>query len=470
MRKNNNGRIPCYLVAISAFLAAWGFFQFAYPYHLMRREQLNLFMYDWDYIRQTYVGSGWLSHLAGDFIDQFLCFQVLGPILIALILTAIGAVTYRICRRFMGKWPSLLIAAAIFGWSFMRETGNLYQTQYSITTLGYLLLILAGMQFNRKWQKAAGVAAFVAAGFFAFGNPYRAYYGKLWGKPTMMNEKLIALDVNVARENWDKVLSLSKKKDLYINEASYFYNIATAKKGIMGNEHFNHSQNYVNSLFLMVEGNSQFVDGAAGEVWYHLGDMTLAEQSTIVAMQASPKHTGARFIKRLAEITMVSGEEEAAQKYLNMLSRTLRYRKWALSMLQENRSAGTEESLRAANSRLSGKDIIYISPLTYKELLKGLLEANPDNMMARQYLLMYDLVCCSLEEFMEYYSQNVIPGALYEQAALIWLNINDAVNEENVARYGISDQTLQRIQQFYRFPERYTNSYWHYYAGLMLDK
>ena len=166
MRKNNNGRIPCYLVAISAFLAAWGFFQFAYPYHLMRREQLNLFMYDWDYIRQTYVGTGWLSHLAGDFIDQFLCFQVLGPMLIALILTAIGVVTYRICRRFMGKWPSLLIAAAIFGWSFMRETGNLYQTQYSITTLGYLLLILAGMQFSRKWLKAAGVAAFVAAGFF----------------------------------------------------------------------------------------------------------------------------------------------------------------------------------------------------------------------------------------------------------------------------------------------------------------
>ena len=59
------------IAAVLAFLAAYGFFQIAYPYHLMRREQMDLFMYDWDSIRQTYRGAGFLARLASDFADQF---------------------------------------------------------------------------------------------------------------------------------------------------------------------------------------------------------------------------------------------------------------------------------------------------------------------------------------------------------------------------------------------------------------
>ena len=52
-----------------AFLGSFLFFQFAYPYHIMRREQMNLFLFDWDYIRQTYTGVGWLARFVSDFID-----------------------------------------------------------------------------------------------------------------------------------------------------------------------------------------------------------------------------------------------------------------------------------------------------------------------------------------------------------------------------------------------------------------
>ena len=68
--KLNNRNINS-LAAILAFLAAYCFFQFAYPYHLIRREQLTLFLFDWDYILQTYHGTGWLAAFASDFIEQF---------------------------------------------------------------------------------------------------------------------------------------------------------------------------------------------------------------------------------------------------------------------------------------------------------------------------------------------------------------------------------------------------------------
>lgn len=47
--------------AALALLGSFLFFQFAYPYHLMRREQLDLFLWDGDHIRQTYRGgrAGW---------------------------------------------------------------------------------------------------------------------------------------------------------------------------------------------------------------------------------------------------------------------------------------------------------------------------------------------------------------------------------------------------------------------------
>ena len=74
------------IAAAVAFLTAFAFFQFGYPYHLVRREQMTLFVYDWDYIFQTYRGSGWLARFASDFIEQFFHLPVLGPLFVALLL------------------------------------------------------------------------------------------------------------------------------------------------------------------------------------------------------------------------------------------------------------------------------------------------------------------------------------------------------------------------------------------------
>ena len=71
LNKKRTESFPGRCAAALAFLAAFVFFQFAYPYHLIRREQMTLFVYDWDYIFQTYRGSGWLARLASDFIEQF---------------------------------------------------------------------------------------------------------------------------------------------------------------------------------------------------------------------------------------------------------------------------------------------------------------------------------------------------------------------------------------------------------------
>ena len=454
---------------VLAFLGSWGFFLFAYPYHLMRREQMNLFAYDADYIRQTYRGVGWLAGFVSDFLEQFFLSSVAASLIVALLLTGIGVVVYRICRHGLGKWPSLAIAAVVFLWSFFRETSNLYITRYTVVVLAYLSMILLALQFRKVWMRPVAGALLLAFGVWALGSPAHKHYGALWSVPKFNYERVIALDVESSREHWDKVLKLSRK-DLYMEEASYCYHLAHAMKGDLGSTLLDHSQNHHYTLLFPVSGEQTvFTNGLAGEAWFHIGDMTVAEQSAITSLQASPKHTGARFLVRLARVNLISGEEGAAEKYLNLLSKTLFYGKWARSMMPDNQNEATRAEIAAAHANLAYTDFIHHSA-TPRDILHGMLEANPENRMARTYLLCFDLMGYNLDGFMEDYVPYMPKGRLYHEAILIWLSQHNMLNQNQVARYGIELSTVDRMNRFGRNPEAFKNSYWYYYLSAMSEQ
>ena len=456
------------LSALLGFLAAFGFFQFAYPYHLVRREQLTLFVWDGDYIRQTYRGAGFLSRFVGDFLEQFFHLPVAGPLVVALLLTLIGVAVYRICRHALGRWPSLGIAAAFFLWSFFRETGNLYITRYTVVVMGYLCLLLLALQFKRTWQCAAAAVVLLAAGAWALGSPFHKDYGKPWNVPKFDYERMIGLDAEVARERWDKVIELSKV-DLYMEEASYCYNLAHAMKGDLGETLLNHSQNHQNSLLFPVSINrTVFTNSLAGEAWFQLGNMTVAEQSAITSLQSSPKHTGARFLVRLARVNLITGEDGAAQKYLSLLGRTLFYGKWARSRMPGNQDETVRAELAQARARLPREDYIHHSESARRVLL-SLLEVDPGNLPAREYLLCDDLLRYDLDTFMDDYRQQPLRGRLYHEAILIWLSRNGILNPEQVARYGVDVSQVDRMLRFGRNPDRYKNTYWYYFSQALED-
>jgi hypothetical protein len=455
------------VAAVAGFLAAYCFFQFAYPYHLMRREEMTLFMFDGNYIRQTYHGIGWLARFFCDFIDQFYCLPVVGPVVESLLLLAIGTVTFKICRKALGKWPSLAIAAVVFIWSFFRETENYFSTRYTIVVLVFLALLLAALSFLKVWMKAAAAVIFLAFGVWALGSPAQKYYGKLWGTPILDYDKVIGLDTELYHEHWDKVIKRSKN-DLYMTEATFCYNLANAMKGQLGKNLFNYAQNSVYGLLIfIIPDHNAFTNTLAGEAWFRLGEMTAAEQSAIIALQASPKHTGVRYIKRLAEVNLESGEYGAAQKYLNILSKTLFYRRWALSMMPGHQDETTAKSLAEANSKLATKDFVYSNNGAFQAVMEGLLAANPDNDLAREYLLCYDLLMFDLDSFVELYAQKPVEGHIYQEALLIWLSQQDDITEEGLARYGIPTREVDRMERFFMNPNRFRNTYWFYYLDAM---
>ena len=459
-----------YAAAGLGLLASFGFFQFAYPYHLMRREQMNLFVYDWDYIRQTYRGAGWLARLVADFLEQFFHLPVVGPLIVALLLVGIGAVVYRICRHFLKEGPSLGIAALFFAWSFLRETGNLYITRYTVVMLGYLSLVLLALRCGKGWRRPVAGVLLLALGFWALESPFQKHYGKAWGVPRLEYDQVIGLDVLTGREDWDRIIKMSKRRDLRMEESSYCYNLAHAMKGDLGDTMLNYAQNHNRTLLFPVSvDNSLFTNSLAGEAWFQLGDMTVAEQSAITSLQASPKHTGARFLVRLAWVNLISGEDAAAQKYLNLLGKTLFYRKWAQRMMPGAQDEATRAELAAARSRLARTDFVHHAN-DPRRVLKTLLEANPDNDLARTYLLCFDLMSYNLELFMQDYEPRMLKGRLYQEAILIWLSQQGTLGEQYFARYGIDKSTTSRMDWFFRNPEKYWNTYWSYYMEALMSE
>ena len=205
---------------------------------------------------------------------------------------------------------------------------------------------------------------------------------------------------------------------------------------------------------------SPFSDGLAGEVWYQLGDMTIAEQSAIIALQASPKHTGARYIKRLAQASLKAGQAASARKYLGLLSGTLFYGKWARERLQEPIPDG---------KTLPREDFVHYSTRP-RPVLLGLLEANPSNTAALEYLLCYDLLNLDLAHFMEDFPEKTVATSIYEQAVLIQLSLEDRLDEKDLLRYGIDTGALDRMRRFFSDPARYPDTYWFYYLDKMNEE
>ena len=145
-------------------------------------------------------------------------------------------------------------------------------------------------------------------------------------------------------------------------------------------------------LFLPVAPHSTYLTiYAANEVWFALGDMTMAEHAAILGMIFSPHHTGARAVKRLAEINLVNGDEAAAMKYLRLLQKTMCYRDWAERRIPGKQTAEVCQWLERKRLLLPATDTLRSSadiPLSLRHLLRN----NPDNTLACDYLLCFDLL------------------------------------------------------------------------------
>lgn len=296
---------------------------------------------------------------------------------------------------------------------------------------------------------------------------------KAWGHPSKESEWAFGLAVEASRENWDKVSALAAQ-DRRAEIGTYYYNLSNAMKGQLADKLMDYYQPFERGLFLPVgERSTPFKIACAGDVWFALGYMPLAERDAMLGMLFSPAHTGPRYLRRLAETNLVTGDYEAASKYLRILLNSPDERQWALERFPDRWSPAYQ--LRIAEKRNLAPQFDLVHGMDQAQIiLRILLSSNPTNKMALDYLLCYDLLTKDLDAFVGDYDPSLTSSRLYEEAMLIFLAAKGGMSQDNFAHYHISGPVLQRFNRFvtiYRqdngaarnLTADFADSYWYYF-------
>ena len=327
---------------------------------------------------------------------------------------------------------------------------------------------------------AAGASQVVFLARYPYFRKYAAQNGislrearKVWGHPDATSETAMGLAVEASLENWQAVAALAKE-DRRSEVGTYYYNLSNAVNGQLADKLLDYYQPFERGLFLPVgEHSSPFVIGCASDVWYALGDMTMAERNAMLGMLFSPAHTGSRYLRRLAETNLVKGDYEAASKYLRILLNSRRDREWARVRLPENWNPGYKMLIEEKRSKLPRIDVIHGMDQV-QITLRILLNSNPSNKMALDYLLCYDLLTKDLDAFVADYVPSLTHSKLYEEAMLIFLAAKGGMDPENFDHYQISQETLSRFNRFVTIYKRdngsgknltedFGKTYWYYF-------
>ena len=88
--------ITSYLCTLLFGVAVLLFFGLAYPHHLHYQEQYQLFLFDSSYVWEIIRMPGGVSDLLGRFCTQFFMFAWVGALIIALLLSAVQLLTFRL--------------------------------------------------------------------------------------------------------------------------------------------------------------------------------------------------------------------------------------------------------------------------------------------------------------------------------------------------------------------------------------
>ena len=353
-------------------VAVFCFWMFELPFLMAAREQVQLFLWDSDYLMERLAVPGGLAQYLGEFIVQFFVKNVYGALWYVVLLVAVQLLTWQLMRSKQrtakSSWVYLL--------SFIPSVILWYlacNPKIPMTPIVAVLLTLVLMTLLPKHQKVCGFAAFamIPIGYWLLGpavvllalyllftrgsnvmlriaplillvfcvvgsswlTPYPLkqiargvdYY---WEKETMGTFEEMEYDMLMRQQRWDEMIEKYHQKgseSLSVNNAVLI--VMWQQKRIDQQEvmrRINLDQRALKNIpsaFLM------------SEVCMPLGMTNMSQRAAFEAMEAIPNYNkSARALQQLVQTNMITGNPKVALKYLSLLEQTTFYRGWARKM------------------------------------------------------------------------------------------------------------------------------------------
>ncbi len=200
-----------------------------------------------------------------------------------------------------------------------------------------------------------------------------------------------------AERDWTKVINAAENLKDYDLFTNFEYNKALANTGKLAENLFDYPQ-LAGSAGLFLDGKvTSDVPFICSDQYYDLGFIHESEHWTFEAQTIFPNSP--RLMKRLVQINLIYGNYQVAEKFLNRLDKNILYHDW----VAKYQKYISDTSLVAKDPEFSWKRKCEptgsFTSANYLEKLKKLLEANPANRMAWEYLLCSSLLDNDLGTF-----------------------------------------------------------------------
>ncbi len=510
------------IIALIAFAGMVVLYSLCYPSHFLLQEQNQIFLNERGYLLQYFGYPAWLSVMAGEWLVQFYLYPVVGPLILTLAIALCVCLFCIVVMRLLPKmyaWVlTLLFALLMISCSFAATTslsfflsiaGGIWLGMIGDTSVKRsidiafcfpLLVILSFWAFGfglwitglimcifavngKFWQRkrscvATGVGiavAVVLSWCMCKAYPLTYTQGLLYpgiakpSLPEMKYEHRLRIADTFYGKDYEEAKKLALKVDSPDDFTSFYYYLASAMQDSLPDNLLKYPVKSLGTLTTIGESTPLPIINMMNDLYYELGDMTYAERAAMMRNVFSPRNRNVRMILRLAEINLVSGDTLAAGKYLGILNKTHAYSDWSRDHTPGQMTAKVANELLGRKEFTNEKDNIRLGD-NCRHIILELLESNPANTKALDYLLCTDLLLKDMDTFkMDYDTYCTAKGMprykdLYQQALMIYLAGTDAPPEE-WERYITSERQLQMFNQYSnrRGDPAFSGTYWYYF-------
>lgn len=291
--------------------------------------------------------------------------------------------------------------------------------QLSVVMVLLLVRYLPSVSPGKVWM-AQVVQLVLLGGLIAWG---------LYAKADWQKEEVMAYDYYAREQKWESIISMADRQSPDGPLTVMMLNLALGKTGYLTDHLFAYYQNGPEGL--VPSFSNDYISAVmGGEVYYYLGLVNTAQQFTFEAMETIPDYQkSVRCLKRLAETNLINGRYTVAAKYLDLLTHTLFYRKWAIDAMAYLYDDGHVDSHPEWGKlrRFRPHADFFFTEEEKDQMLGLLFQEDPDNRMAYEYLMAYTLLAKDIVHFPTYFAMGerrlmytAIPKSYQEALAYLW--------------------------------------------------
>jgi len=249
---------------------------------------------------------------------------------------------------------------------------------------------------------------------------------------------------------WDKAIEFHEEKPSYNLIGQYFYNIALSETGQLCDRLFNGRQDFAAGSLVLPWSDDHLNRGAY--FYYSLGLINEAHRwayEEMVVYGFRPQN-----LQLLTKTSLINGDYTMARKYINILRKTVFYRKWASDMgkIADNPALLAENTELAAKRDLLPPNSFFIQFNEPQNNLPYILEGNPSNKKAIEYYLA-GLLLTKKVEIAVNNIKNLKPSGYtriprhVEEAALVYYNSTRVVPD--LGGLTVTPETQTRFEAYF---------------------